>query len=627
MLCTSCPVECNALGANSRDPSDWCLESQWGTGRACDDACNNWQCAHDDGECSLAEITTKCDPQQRGLAASLLTPPTTNSSVSVVSVELNVLSFDPVEVSLDDTSGTWSLAIALTLSLRWHDSRLATMPCRGVLNQLLSFPLHDGVTRTEKNRHRSLLWLPRLYINRTTLSYEQNRDGGSVGEKKDEITAASFNFTRGADAPWLGAAVPPNGRSSCEDCAQQTITLQQKIAFDPGLKFGSYPFDHQEFRLRFELGENVDIFSCTELLTAHGSHLATLRANGRLSDMLPQNDEYDLEQGKDAVVASHPLLVLADGTQILDRSVCDLTIHVRRDTSMVYIKVLIPTVLIVYIGLSSVFLSAQDHSGDRAALLSVSILICMTNLAADHGLGKLRYSTWFDIFNIVQLGMQVLALFEGYVEHQLLWKGHEAESLILNSLWRWFALAGLYPLLILSVLIWGSGSRTAGITLFSVGFTLITTITVVAFRRRLIQGRHLRSKLAKDLSETDSHDPLFPGCLARAFKAYDLDGSGELDMTEVRTLLDAMFGKDKAVFTAALQLARRNATATGGTFTLNAITDLIDQMELEGLIKASRTSDTTFVTTRHAVEFNLGSMSNKSRAAPSTGAVGLETEA
>ena len=50
---------------------------------------------------------------------------------------------------------------------------------------------------------------------------------------------------------------------------------------------------------------------------------------------------------------------------------------------------IIPTILIVYVGLLSVFLSADDHTGDRAALLSVSILICMINLERDHGLGKL----------------------------------------------------------------------------------------------------------------------------------------------------------------------------------------------------------------------------------------------
>ena len=47
-------------------------------------------------------------------------------------------------------------------------------------------------------------------------------------------------------------------------------------------------------------------------------------------------------------------------------------------------QVVIPTVLIVYIGMMSAFLSADDHSGDRAALLSVSILICMVNLRATH---------------------------------------------------------------------------------------------------------------------------------------------------------------------------------------------------------------------------------------------------
>ena len=69
-------------------------------------------------------------------------------------------------------------------------------------------------------------------------------------------------------------------------------------------------------------------------------------------------------------------------------------------------QVIIPTILIVYLGMLSSFLSAKDYAGDRAALLGVSILICMVNLERDHGLGKLMYSTYFDVFNLVQVIVQ-----------------------------------------------------------------------------------------------------------------------------------------------------------------------------------------------------------------------------
>jgi hypothetical protein len=90
-------------------------------------------------------------------------------------------------------------------------------------------------------------------------------------------------------------------------------------------------------------------------------------------------------------------------------------------------------ILIVYVGLSSVFLNAADHSGDRAALLSVSILICMINLERDTGLGQLMYTTWFDFFNLFQLGIQVFALSEIYVEHRLCCIGMDAECIMLNK--------------------------------------------------------------------------------------------------------------------------------------------------------------------------------------------------
>jgi hypothetical protein len=60
--------------------------------------------------------------------------------------------------------------------------------------------------------------------------------------------------------------------------------------------------------------------------------------------------------------------------------------EVKRDYAITFQKVIAPTVLIVYIGMSSVFLSASDHSGDRAALLGVSILICTCAGGSHHGI-------------------------------------------------------------------------------------------------------------------------------------------------------------------------------------------------------------------------------------------------
>ena len=51
----------------------------------------------------------------------------------------------------------------------------------------------------------------------------------------------------------------------------------------------------------------------------------------------------------------------------------------------------------------------------------------------DHGIGMLTYATWFDTFNMFQLFVQVVALFEGYVEHKLICTDREAECIMLNK--------------------------------------------------------------------------------------------------------------------------------------------------------------------------------------------------
>jgi hypothetical protein len=225
-------------------------------------------------------------------------------------------------------------------------------------------------------------------------------------------------------------------------------------------------------------------------------------------------------------------------------------------------QVLIPTVLIVYIGLLSALLSADDYSGDRAALLGVSILICMVNLERDHGLGNLMYSTWFDMFNLVQLGVQFVALVEGFVEHKLIKKDKEAAALMVNYVWCWAMMVFGYPLITIGVMFLGIGYLVAGYVLLGLGVPLIILFSIFAFRRGLNEGERQRSKIIEKLRTVERGSRDFNKVLMEAFEVYDLDGSGALDMAELRTLLKAVFVKDKVGFQTAMHLSREMAAAT-----------------------------------------------------------------
>ena len=589
-LCTSCPLECNQRGAALRQES-WCTESMWGDNGKCDQACNNAECQHDAGECSTKEAVDECKPLQEAKASSLTTAPASNTSYRILAgagrsgktrLEFNIVSMMPLRIALDTATNQWSLTnTGLSITLRWSDPRLADAPCRAQLREMLSFSAGASKEdRGEREAYRALLWSPTIALNQTTVAYRLDKTAGV------QLESAAFDYLPGG-----GTGLSTSQRATeweCTDCVQLNLTFTSQIEFNPGLEFVNYPFDRQEFRMRFSFGKDVDVFTCAELLSMSGSRLAALHAAKRLADILPTTNEYILDA--EGVSTSHPRLSYADGTEYLDTSTCDIHIRVKRDTSIMYLKMLIPTILIVYIGLSSVLLSAADHAGDRAAIIGVSILIAMTNLQADQGLGKLAYSTWFDVFNLLQIGVQVVAVFEVYVEHKLVHRGFEDEALKVNAVWAWASMAGFYPLITTGTILFGDGQTTSALIVVAVLIPLVALLSVVEFYRRLSAGRRLRARCAKELSETPRSANNFPEVLRAAFEAFDLDHSSSLDMAEIRKLLEAMFDRDRTLFTSAMGFAREIAAASSnGSLALEDLHDVLERLNMpEGF---TRTTD------------------------------------
>ena len=111
------------------------------------------------------------------------------------------------------------------------------------------------------------------------------------------------------------------------------------------------------------LGEQVDAFSCEHLLSDTSSLFVTLKAEGNLNSLLPSTNEYIWNTGAaEPLSAHHPK---GNGGAV-DKGKCDITFKVKRDTSIIFLKVIIPTIIVVYVGLLAVLLRAEDHSGDRA---------------------------------------------------------------------------------------------------------------------------------------------------------------------------------------------------------------------------------------------------------------------
>jgi len=192
------------------------------------------------------------------------------------------------------------------------------------------------------------------------------------------------------------------------------------------------------------------------------------------------------------------------------------------------------------------------------------------------------YSTWFDVFNLIQLGIQALALLEGLLEHRLIKQNREAESLLLNKHWAIFIICGAYPVVTISILLYGAGMHLVAYALAAVSLPAMTVVAITSFRRKSLAGKVHRRKLAKLLSETGFDSDGFEELFEQSFNAFDLDKSGFLEADEIRTLLKAVFGKDKALYSTAIEITNKNLSASGGLLSLSACQDVFTTLELAG---------------------------------------------
>ena len=300
-------------------------------------------------------------------------------------------------------SNLWSLTFEGKLGLRWRDSRLALAPCKLRIGQMLSFsqPV-SAARRREADADRTLLWLPSPALNGSTITFQEDARGSSAGPK-NEVSAASFRYLDGRHPSAPPYSYDGSGGVEAEFCAHGCValnlTLSQTMTFSPALRFDAFPFDTQELRLSLDLGAGSSIATCDTLFfypppdpsdpsasPPPASFLGGLNQTGRLERLLPSSGEWRFQAVGRPVYAEHPLVHEYDGETLIDAwvdtSKCDLVFLVQRNAFGALMQKLFPTVLAVYLGLLCILLHPADHSGDRMAILGVSVLILIFNMQA-----------------------------------------------------------------------------------------------------------------------------------------------------------------------------------------------------------------------------------------------------
>ena len=583
-LCTEpdCSDECRALGL-SLGPTHYCVgyhdayHDVWiGVGDGeCDDNCNNWQCGHDAGDCSLDEQIDSCMRGHRTGMAHIKSRPANSSQTNVTIgsndtealalVEVELTDMEPLTITLNQDTSVWYVNLETNLRLRWRDSRLRTVACRDVLSDLIDLRSHDqAAERAIKEERKTLIWFPRIQLGGKDVVYLQD-----AVTKESPTKEASFSFTMGDGGPWM-AYTPTNTtqqveaelHGGCFDCADFSLNAAVEFKLQPTPTFEFYPFDEQQFDVRVTIAD-AHIFTCASIINVHEM--------GGIGALVPTTNEF-IAQGLDMFHPKRP-----DGR--LDRSTCVMRLRVRRNPVIFTLKQILPSMLVTMSGLCSLLLDAVDHTGDRTATILVAALILVVNFQTDLELGSITYITWWDAFNLTCLALLAVVLGESLYEHILCQTHRRGKCIQINRVSRVVLPLGFAPLVLIWIMLVGQSSDwsdPAAWSLLVVGNACVFCFGAFFFSRINSHTNQKREKVRAQLEGCDPRSDHLPSRLQAAFHAYDLDGSGTLDMDEARELVQVILnGRCKPIAFAEAMLNMRSFGDADGHLTLPSLADAI----------------------------------------------------
>ena len=328
----------------------------------CDRQCNNWECGHDFDECSWEDVMEECLLGHgvgwghiKSVPGNYSAPQTlgTNKTGAFAMVEAKLENFQPITFGLDSNTDVWSIGIVSTLTLRWQDSRLKTVACTAALSEQLSMRSGEDTKtiRAEKEAFKSEIWFPRTQISGTSIDYLTD----ALTNAKT-VLESTFSFEAGD----TGIPFGEDAGATCYDCASYNVSMVTSLDLKGSekLNFAFFPFDVQTFRFTVSIGK-ARLVNCENILSDTSIEGAQA--------ILPTTGEW---------VAINMSTGIADPKTV---GTCKVEVRARRNSLIFILKQIVPSIIVVYAGLCALFLTASDHTGDRVALILVSILILMVN--------------------------------------------------------------------------------------------------------------------------------------------------------------------------------------------------------------------------------------------------------
>ena len=289
------------------------------------------------------------------------------------------------------------------------------------------------------------------------------------------------------------------------------------------------PFDVQTIRL------DISVPGATLSCDAIAAQIAELP----VSDIVPASSPWILSG---AITATHPSESLT--------SRCLVEVPVQRDSTVYVVQRLIPLMLIGGGALFALFINptAAPAPGARMGILLSTMVLISLKSNSDLGLGTLTYLLWIDLLKMCQFAILLSAVVETALVHHISGKGNIPKALQLDRTVRIILPFVLYPWIVGCMVLIGfedrlPGMAITGIAMFGVGFVSIVLYGLRVLDRARRKRHATRLKVANSLITADlTSDDSIP-TLEEAFKFFDGDGSGAIDMQELHLLMSLVFPK------------------------------------------------------------------------------------
>ena len=121
----------------------------------------------------------------------------------------------------------------------------------------------------------------------------------------------------------------------------------------------------------------------------------------------------------------------------------------------------------------------EEHAGDREAVLFIAFLITVTNIqTTDTGLGKVTTLLWFDLFNLSQLVLSVIAIFQTVYVH-CLFMTQRQEAAIHFDLVSHVTLPLLYAGVTMGMFMLANAQLDANLYAGGIALIVLTCITLI----------------------------------------------------------------------------------------------------------------------------------------------------